>query len=84
MFWQLPPQLFHDLVAHALGAFGVIWPHVYVDKGPGEFTRNFRAQPVHFVVMAFDADDVCAIDEGVEDFALLQVRGNENISLQSG
>ncbi len=34
--------------------------------------------------MAFDADDVRAVNERVDNFALLQIRRNENVGFQSG
>ena len=38
-----PAELFQDLVTHALGAFGIIRPHVDVHERPREFAGDFGA-----------------------------------------
>ena len=81
---QAPPELLDNFISHALGAFGVIRPHVYVHECPVEFAGDLGAKAVHLVVMAFDADDVRAVNERVDDFALLQIRRDENVGFQSG
>jgi hypothetical protein len=79
-----PAQLFDDFKTHALGTFGVIGAHIDIDEGPRVFARDFRAEPVDFVVMALDADDRRAINKRIEDFALLQVRRNEDVGFEAG
>ena len=79
-----PAELLGDFKRHALGAFGVIRAHIDVHKRPAELAGDFRAQPVDFVVMALDADDVRAVNERVENLALLQIRRNEHVGFQPG
>ena len=83
VFGDLPAQLLHDLVAHALGTFRVVGAHIDVHKGPAEFSGDLRAQPVHLVVMPFDADDLRAVHQRIHDLALLQIARNENIRAQT-
>ncbi len=79
-----PAGLLDDFKAHALGAFGVVGAHIDVDEGPGIFAGDFGAEAVDFVVVAFDADDGSAVNEGVEDFALLEVGGDEDVGFEAG
>ena len=79
-----PAELLDNLKAHALRAFRVIRPHVDVHKGPAVFARDFRAEPVHFVVVAFDPDDFRAVNQRIHHLALLKVGRNEYVGFQSG
>ena len=79
-----PAGLFHDFIRHALRAFGVVGAHVHVHERPAELARDLGAEAVHFVVMTFDGDHVRAIDERVDDFSLLQIGRDENVSFQAG
>ena len=53
---NLPPHLFLDLKAHALGSFGVVGPHVDIHESPTVFARDLRAQSVHLIVMPTNSD----------------------------
>src|SRR5581483_2077345 len=84
VFGNAPIELLDDLVAHALGTFSVIRAHIDIDEGPAKFAGNFGAQAIDFIVMALDADDRGAVDKRVDDFSLLQIGGNKNVSYQTG
>ena len=79
-----PGELLDDFKAHALGTFGVIGPHVDIHKGPAVFPSDFSAKPVHFIVVAFDPDDLGAVNQRVHHLALFEVGGNKDVGLQSG
>ena len=81
---MLPAELFDDFEAHALGTFGVVGAHIDVHERPAEFAGDFRAEPIHFVVMAFDADDVRAVNERVDDLALLEIRRDKDVGFEPG
>ena len=84
VLWNAPAELFDDLEAHALGAFGVVGTHVHIHEGPAVFPGDLRAETVHFIVMPLDADDVGAVDEGVDDFTLFQIRRDKHVGLEAG
>ena len=67
-----------------LRALGVIRAQVHVHETPAVFAGDFGAEAVDLVVGAVDADDVGAIDERAEDFALLEIGGDEHVALQAG
>ena len=77
-----PAKLLGDLEAHRLGAFGVVAAQVDVGESPAVAIRDLRAQPVHVVVVAFDGDDVRAIDGGAENLRGLEVVRDEDVALQ--
>ena len=79
-----PAELLHDFKAHALAAFGVIRAQVHVHEAPAVFAGDFGAETVHLIVGAVDADDVRAVHERAEHFALLEVGGDEDVAFQSG
>ena len=84
MLRDTPAELLDNFKAQALGTLGVIGPHVDVDERPAVFAGNFRAEPVHFVVVAFDADDLGAVNQRVHHLALLEIGGNEDVGFESG
>jgi len=57
---------------------------IHIDESPAEFAGDFRTKPVHFIIVTLDADDVRAVDQGVDDLALLQIRRNKHVGLQTG
>ena len=81
---RAPAELLGDFIRHALRAFGVVGAHIDVHKRPAELAGDLGAEAVHLVVMAFDGDDIRAVNERVQNFALLQIRRNENVGFQSG
>ena len=81
---EFPTKLLGDLEAHALRAFGVIGTQVDVHEAPAVFAGDLGAEPVDLVVSAVDADDIRAINERAEHFALLEIGGNEDVALQAG
>ena len=81
---RAPAELFGNFIRHALGTFGVVGAHIDVHKRPAKFAGDLGAEAVHFVVMAFDADDVGAVDERVENLALFQIGRNEHVGFKSG
>ena len=78
-----PAKLLGDLEPHRLGAFGVVAAQVDVGEAPAVPIRDLRAQPVHVVVVAFDGDDVRAIDRGAENLRRLEIVGNEDVARQA-
>src|SRR5438445_230666 len=66
-----PAELLGDLEAHGLRAFGVVGPEIDVYEAPAVFAGDLGTEAVHVVVRAMDADDLRAVDERPEDFALL-------------
>src|SRR5439155_14810560 len=60
-----------------------IWPHIDVYERPAELAGNLRAQPVHFIIMTLNPNDGRAIDERVQNLALLQVRWNKHKGFHS-
>ena len=78
-----PAELLHDFEAHGLAAFSVIGAEVYVDEAPAVFAGDFGAEAVDLIVGAVDADDLGAIDEGAEDFALLKVGRDEDVAFEA-
>ena len=80
---NLPPHLFLDLKAHALGSLRVIGPHIDVHKRPPVLAGDLRTQPVHLVIMPSNGDDIGSVDQRIDDLALLQVRGNEYITMET-
>src|SRR5439155_20025949 len=75
---RAPAELLAHFVAERLAAFGVVWSHVDVHKGPRVFVAYFAAEPVDFVVAAVDGHQRRRIDCGADDLALLQVSGDED------
>src|SRR6202044_1468248 len=54
-----------------------------VHKAPVVAVCDLRAEPVHLVVVAVDPYQVCSVDEGVQDLGGLQVRGHQDVGLQT-
>src|SRR5207245_11232104 len=81
---DMPAELLDKFKAQALGTLGVVGPHVDVDERPAVFAGNFRAEPVYFVVVAFDADDLGAVNQRVHHLALLEIGGNEDVGFEFG
>ena len=79
-----PAELFGDLEAHCLGAFGVIGPQVDVDEAPAVLEGHLGTQPVDLVVGAGDADDLGAVDARAEDLGPLQIGRHEDVAFQPG
>ena len=75
---QAPAELLGDLVAYGLRAFGVVGAQVDVDEAPVVLVGDERAEAVDVVVVAVDADEARAVDEGVEDLGGLEVGGDED------
>jgi hypothetical protein len=65
---DLPTELLGGLERERLGALGVERAHVHVHERPLVDAGELGAQPVDVVVVAFDRDDVAAIDDVVTIF----------------
>ena len=59
---ETPAELFGDLVAYGLRAFGVVGAKVYVDEAPRVFVGDLGAEAVDVVVVAVDADETRTVD----------------------
>ena len=59
---EAPAELFCNLEAVGLGAFGVVGAQVDVGESPLIPIRDLRAQPVHVVVVATHGDDARLVD----------------------
>ena len=81
---EFPAKLLGDFEAHALGAFGVVGAEVHIHEAPAVFAGDLRAKAVDLIIGAFDADDLRAVNQRADDFALLQVCWNEDIACQAG
>ncbi len=79
-----PAQVLGDLEADGLGALGVERPEVDVDESPAEAEGDLRAEAVDLVVVALDGDDLGAVDGRAQDLALLEIVGDEDVSLEAG
>ena len=82
MLGQLPAELFRDLEAMSLGAFGVIGPQIDVDKSPAVFVADFAAEPIDVIVVAFDGDGFRSVNGRTDDFPLFQAVGDKNITVR--
>jgi hypothetical protein len=49
--------------------------HVNVYECPAELSGNLSAEPIHFVVMSLDSNDIGSVNQRVQNLALLEVRG---------
>ena len=81
---ELPAKLLGDLETHAFGSLRVVGSQVHIDETPAVFAGDLGAQAVHLIVGALDADDLCAIDKRANDFASLQICGDQDITRESG
>ena len=81
--WEFPAELLGNFEAHALGSFRVVRAEVHIHEAPAIFAGDLRAEAVHLVVGTFDADDLRAVNKRSDDFALLQVRGDEDIARET-
>ena len=77
-----PAQLFGDFKAYSLRSLRVIRPQVHVDEAPGPLFSNLRAQPIHLIVVASDANHVRAENLVPRIFAGSRSDGNEYPRLQ--
>ena len=80
---EFPAELLGNFEAHALGSFGVVGAEVHIHKAPAVFASDLGAEAVHLIVGAFDADDLRAVNKRSDDFALLQIRGDEDIARET-
>ncbi len=84
---QPPAELLADLVGERLGALAVVRPQIDVDEAPalaGRVADQLRAEAVHVVVVALDADQLAAVHAGHHDLALLQVVRDEHAGPEAG
>ena len=81
--WELPAELLGDFEAHAFGSLRVVGAEVHIHKAPAVFAGDLGAEAVHLIVGAFDADDLCAVNKRADNFALLQIRGDEDIARET-
>ena len=79
-----PAELLDHFKAQALRTLGVVGPDVDINECPAVFAGNFGAEPVHFIVVAFDANDLRAVNQRIHYLALFEIGGNEDVSLESG
>ena len=82
--WEFPAELLGNFEAHALGSLGVVGAEVHIHKAPAVFAGDLGAEAVYLVVGTFDADDLRAVNKRSDDFALLQIRGDEDIAREAG
>ena len=82
--WEFPAELFGNFEAHALGSLGVVGAEIHIHKAPAVFSGDLGAEAVYLVVGTFDADDLRAVNKRSDDFALLQIRGDEDIAREAG
>ena len=68
VIWEPPAELFGDLEAYGFGALSVVGAEIDVDEAPVVLVSDESAEAVDVVVVAVDADEASAVDEGVEDF----------------
>ena len=83
MIGRAPAQLLGDLVAERLGAVAIEGAQIDIDERPAVLAARLGAQAVHLVVIAGDGEDVRAVDQRAQHFALLQVGRNEDIGLEA-
>ena len=81
--WKTPPELLGDLEAHRLRAFRVVRAQVDVREAPAETVCNLRAEAIHVVVVAPDADDVRMEDRGAEDLSKLEIVRDEDEAFEA-
>src|SRR5262249_60872438 len=53
MLWKPPAQLFHDLEAVGLGAFGVVRSQIDVHESPAVLVADFAAEAVISILIFF-------------------------------
>ena len=82
--WGFPPQLLDEFKAERFRAFRVKRPDVNVNERPGVNAGDFTAEPVYLVVGAHNTDDGGRVDKRRDDFAELQIGGNEDVAVQIG
>ena len=80
---QSPSQLFGDFKSHGLRAFRVIRTQIHIDEAPSVFVRDLRAQPIHLVVAARNANQLRAINLRAQNFCRLKICGNEDPRFES-
>ena len=79
----LPSELLRGLERERLRTLGVERPHVDVDERPLVQPGELRAEAVDVVVVAFDRDEVAAVDRRGDDLALLEVGRDEHVRPQA-
>src|SRR5689334_21129027 len=78
--WVFPAVLFSDVIAEHLRGFGVIRPDMHIYEGPLERVRDFRAEAVHFVIIAVDPDDDGIISSGPDHLTGFEIGADKNES----
>ncbi len=77
-----PAELLDDLEPHRLRALGVVRPQVDVDEAPAVAIGHLRAQAVHIVVGAGDAENGRLEDGGAEHLAGFEIVGDEDVAFE--
>jgi len=80
---QTPAELLGDLVAYGLRALCIVGTEVDVDETPAILVGDESAKTVDVIVVAVDADEARAVDEGVEDLGGLEIGGHQNAGLNA-
>src|SRR4030043_1090902 len=83
MVGDSPAQLLSNLEPEGLRPFSIERPDIDVDEGPSIIFCNLTAKPVYLVITSFDPNQIRSINEGPENLPLLQIIGNEDITLQT-
>ena len=83
MIGELPTQLFHHLIGEGFGALGVVRTKIDIDETPPVGVCHLRTESVHLVVISLHRHQGGVVDQGAQDLAGFQIRGNEHTALQT-
>src|SRR6185437_13230236 len=75
---QTPAKVLGDFIANRFRTFSVVGTQIDIYKAPAMLVGNLRAEPVHLIVVAGDANNLCAVDFRAENLCRFKVRWNEN------
>src|SRR5207302_248429 len=78
-----PAELLGDLVTVRLRALRIVRTDVDVHEGPVVLVPDLGAEPVDLVIGAFHGNEGRRVYERGDDLAALEVRGNEDVGLES-
>jgi len=78
-----PAELLGDLVTVRLRALRIVRTDVDVHEGPAVLVPDLGAEPVDLVIGAFHGNEGRRVYERGDDLAALEVRGNEDVGLES-